>query len=268
VADTLPTLDAIHGILVNLAESPLLEDGLPAFLFRGERADYPNTLSTLDRHCRNYGLMSPVYEQLSDVADYAESNALHGWQLHPRDAAAFCQHYGLPTHMFDFTASAKVATFFSANRRSHKTKAKIGRVGILDVRRARANACAVFDLRKFAQAKRPQRQHGFGMMRAYFGEDDILDLKDTSLADSIGLRWVVFAHLPDDETFLHVIDADEDLLSLHEDTAARLPQDLVDQYVSENGPLIDEVARILSGEIPAIGRTVNDNVLRWSGKGS
>ena len=29
----------------------------------------------------------------------------------------------------------------------------MGRVGILDVRKARAEACAVFDLRQFAQAK-------------------------------------------------------------------------------------------------------------------
>lgn len=266
MVDTLPTLDAVHGMLVELTTSPPLEDGLPAFLFRGERGDYPSTLSSLDRHCRQYGLLSPVYEQLEAVADYAASHTIYGWQLHPREAAAFCQHYGLPTQMFDFTASADVAVFFSANRRGHRTKASTGRVGILDVRKALASACAVFDLRHFRQAKRPQKQHGFGMMRAYFGEDDILDLKAPDLMASIGLRWVEFAHLHDDETFLYVIGADDDLLSLQDDAAARLPQDLVDQYVSDEGVLIDEVARILSDEIPPLDRTAGENYRRWSGQ--
>jgi FRG domain len=210
--------------------------------------------------------MSPVYEQLEDVANYAETHTIHGWQLHPREAAAFCQHYGLPTHMFDFTASADVAVFFSANRQVHKHRARVGRVGVLDVRKARDNACAVFDLRQFTKAKRPQKQHGFGMMRAYFGEDDILDLKDPDLSRSIGLEWVEFAHLPDDETFLYLVGADDDLLSLQDDAAARLPQDLVDQYVSREGALLDEVARILSGEISPISRTADENYRGWSGQ--
>ena len=262
---TLPTLDAVHQTLCERSASPPLEDGTPAFLFRGERADYPNTLSSLDRHCRQLGLMSEIYEQLDDVAQYALTHTIHGWKLHPREAAAFCQHYGLPTQMFDFTASADVAAFFSANRRCHKSKTKMGRVGILDVRKARAEACAVFDLRKFAQANRPQRQHGFGVMRAYFGADDILDLKDPAISELIGLQWVEFAHLPDDESFLYIIKADEDLQSLRDDAAARLPQDLVDQYVSDVGELCDEAAQVLSREIPSIGRTADENWGRWSG---
>ena len=43
------------------------------------------------------------------------------------------------------------------------------------------------------------------MMRVYFGVDDILDLKDPAVANLIGLQWIEFAHLPDDESFLHVL---------------------------------------------------------------
>lgn len=261
---TLPTLDAVHQTLCELAATPPLEDGTPAYLYRGERADYAATLSTLDRHCRRLGLLSDAYEHLDDVAQYALSNTVNNWSLHPREAAAFCQHYGLPTQMFDFTASADVAVFFSANRRYHTAKAKTGRVGILDVRKARAGGGAVFDLRGFAQAIRPRRQHGFGVMLAYFGEDDIPDLKDPSLADRIGLDWVEFGHLPDDEAFLYLIGADDDLLSLQDDHAARLPQDLVDQYVGENGPLDSAAAAVLAADIPPIGRTAADNLRRWS----
>ena len=262
---SLPTLDTVHGVLSELTRSSPLDGGLPAFLFRGERENYPNTFSSLDRNCRQYGLLSPVYAQLEDIVNYAESHGISGWQLHPREAAAFCQHYGLPTQMFDFTASADVAAFFSANHGYHRNKVKTGRMGILDVRKAVANACALFDLRQFELANRPRKQHGFGMMRAYFGVDDILDLKDPDLAASIGLQWMEFAHLADDEAFLHVIGAGDDLLSIQEDTAARLPQDLVDQYVSDEVVLIDEVARILSEEIPPTNRTAHENRRRWSG---
>jgi len=261
---TLPTLDYMYGHLTEFASGPPLDDGTPAFLFRGERSDYPETLATIDRHCRQLGLLSEAYEQLDDVAQYVLTNGCADWNLHPRMAAAFCQHYGLPTPMFDFTSEPKVAVFFAANRVCHKSKATWGRIGILDVAKARADTCAVFDLRNFEPAKRPKLQHGFGLMRAYFGVDDILDLKDPDVAEGMGLRWCEFAHLPDDETFLYVINAESDLLSLADDNAARIPQDLVDQYVGDRGALNTVAARILANEIPPIGRTIEDNFRLWS----
>lgn len=261
---TLPKLGYMYDQLTEFAAALPLADGTPAFLFRGERSDYPETLATIDRHCRQLGLLSEAYEQLEDVAQYVLTNGCDDWNLHPRMAAAFCQHYGLPTPMFDFTSEPKVAAFFAANRVSHKLKATWGRIGILDVAKAQADACAVFDLRSFEPAKRPKLQHGFGLMRAYFGADDILDLKDPRLAEGMGLRWCEFAHLPDDETFLYVINAENDLLSLEGDKAARIPQDLVDQYVGNRGALDTVAAGLLANEIPAIGRTIEDNFHLWS----
>jgi len=253
--------------LKELASTAALADGTPPFLFRGERSEYPETLATIDRHGRTLGLMSEVYDQVDDVAQYALTVSCGNWNLHPRLGAAFCQHYGLPTCMFDFTSSPEVAVFFAANRLGHKSKATRGRIGVLDVAKARADSCAVFDLRHFEPAKRPRLQHGFGLMRAYFGVDDILDLKDPYAAERMGLRWLDFTHLPDDETFLHVIGAEADLLSLEGDSAARIAQDLVDQYVHERGPMGREAARILADEIPAIGsgRTKDGNQRSWSG---
>jgi hypothetical protein len=260
----LPTLDYMYGWLAELASTPPLDDGTPAYLFRGERSDYPETLATIDRHCRQLGLLSEAYEQLDDVAQYVLENGCDCWDLHPREAAAFSQHYGLPTPMFDFTSEPRVAVFFAANRIIHKSKATRGRIGVLDVAKARADACAVFDLRKFKQAKRPQVQHGFGLMRAYIGADDILDLKKSDVAEGMGLSWSEFAHLPDDETFLYVIGAENDLLSLQGDEAAKIPQDIVDQYVRDRGTLNAVTAQILADEIPAFGRTTEDNFRLWS----
>jgi hypothetical protein len=103
------------------------------------------------------------------------------------------------------------------------------------------------------------------MMRAYFGRDDIMDLKDSDVAEGMGLRWLEFSHLPDDESYLNVIGATTDLLSLEGDVVARMPQDLVDQFVHGRGPLTQEAARILAHEIPAIGRSAETSYRRWSG---
>jgi hypothetical protein len=261
------TLDYAYSFLKELASTGSLPDGTPAFLFRGERSEYPQTLATIDRHCRDLGLMSNAYRQLEEVAEYALTVSCGTWEVHPRLGPAFCQHYGLPTHMFDFTSQPEVAVFFAANRLRHKAKAPRGRIALLDVARARADNFAVFDLRDFEPAKRPRVQHGFGLMRAYFGFDDILDLKYSDVGDRMGLKWLEFAHLPDDESFLYVVGAETALLSLEGDCAARMPQDLVDQYVRERGPLGRKAASILSDEIPAIGhgRTKGGNKRLWSG---
>lgn len=163
----LPTLDAAHAMLADFASAPALFDGSPAFLFRGERCDYEETLSTLDRHCRQLGLMSAAYKDLDNVAQYAQEARCTDWDLHPRLGAAFCQHYGLPTPMFDFTSDPTVALRFASNRAHHQPMAKTGWVGVLDVAKARADGCAIFDLRNFGPAKRPGAQSAFGFMRAY-----------------------------------------------------------------------------------------------------
>jgi hypothetical protein len=265
MSSTLPNLEYAHAWLVDLASTPSLPDGNPAFLFRGERSEYSHTLSSLDRHCQQLGLESQTYDQLEKVAQYVLEESCTLWDLPPRVGAAFCQHYGLPTWMFDFTCHPDVAVFFSSNRVQHESKAKRGRIGILDVAQALANHCAIFDLRLFKPAKRPRAQSGFGFMRAHFKHDDILDLKEPNIAAEIGLSWLEFEHLPDDETYLYVIGAESDLMSLEGDKAAQIPQDLVDQYVREKGPLSCEAAAILAEEIPAIGRTQAENCNVWLG---
>ena len=42
---TLPTLDYMYGHLTEFASAPPLADATPAFLFRGDRSDYRETLA-------------------------------------------------------------------------------------------------------------------------------------------------------------------------------------------------------------------------------
>jgi len=189
MSTSLPTLEKAYRDLLDFASKPHLPDGTPAFLFRGERSNYPTTLSTLDRHCQEFGFLSKEYEQLENLSDYALSVAYKKWGIDSKIGAAFCQHYGLPTPMFDFTSDPKVATFFAANRREHDKKTRYGYLGVLDVARARSDSCSIFDLRGFDPAKRPQMQQGFGMMRAFINSDGNtnLDIKNPNHTSNMGL---------------------------------------------------------------------------------
>ena len=261
-----PTLENIHFELVRLAAESPVSEGFPAYLFRGERSDYEDTFTSMDRHYHQHPLESKVYDQLDDLTNFVMKSLFPSGPLPPRYAAAFAQHYGLPTQMFDFNSSANVAAFFAANRAIHKDRPRIGKMGILDVRKALdSKKCDLFDLRTFPEALRARRQHAFGLIYSGFRSDDRYSIKDKSLADEIGLEWWSFAHMPDDESFLYAIGAEEDLLSTDGDDFAGLAQEFVDQYVAIRGPLSVEAAAIVSSNISPIGRTPEQNRDLWAG---
>lgn len=260
----LSTLDIVHAELEELAQNKL-PDGSPAFLFRGERARYPHTLSSLDRHYHDPEVDSVVHDELSEVTAFAMMTPLPSRQLPAQLAGAFAQHYGLPTQVFDFTSSPRVAINFAANRPWHAIKEQIGAIGILDVSVARAHkACTLFDLRPFPEALRARRQEAWGLIHTAFTPSDFEDLKDPAIAQNLGLKWVEFDHLPDDETYLHLVGAATDLTDTAGDSFASLPQEMIDEFVLSSGLLSESAARILSRTIPAMGRSVEANAKRWS----
>jgi hypothetical protein len=259
---TIPTLDTVHQTLSTLARKAL-PDGRPAFLFRGERVDYPTTLSSIDRHYHNCD--PDVHDELDDVTAFAMVSPLKSKRLPPKLAGAFAQHYGLPTQVFDFTASPNVAISFASNRKYHDDRSRIGRIGVLDVSKAE-RVCAVYDLRQFPEALRARRQHAFGMIYGAFRADDFVNLKNHEIATQIGLQWTTFAHLPDDESYLYLVGAEEDLVSTVGDEFADVAQEMVDRFVSERGPLSKKAAAILSREVPhEKGRTKGENLALWTG---
>ena len=247
-AGTVKTLDVIHNELRELAQKKL-RDGQPAYLFRGERINYPTTLSSADRHYHSENLEWEIVSELDEITFFVMSQPIHflGEQLPARLAGAFAQHFGFPTQIFDFTASPDVAIYFASNRITHKNKSEIGTIGILDVEAAeKSKAVVLFDLRRFAQALRARRQDAFGMIYSAFDIEDFTDLKRRDIANRIGLTWQLFAHLPDDETYLYLIGANKDLESKEGDKFADVPEKMIKEYVATSGkPLSPEAAKIL-----------------------
>jgi hypothetical protein len=143
-------------------------------------------------------------------------------------------------------------------------RSRIGKIGVLDVSKAEHGGCAVFDLRQFPEALRARRQDAFGMIYGAFRSDDSVNLKNHEIATQIGLDWITFGHLPDDESYLYLVGADEDLVSTVGDKFAAVAQELVDCFVSRRGPLSKNAAAILSREVPAIGRTKGENLALWT----
>jgi len=274
---SIPTLDAMHVELRDLA-SRSLPDGRPAFLFRGERSINDTTFSSLDRFYHsaldgilpgqeNLGEMMLVHNELDDITAFFMTTQSRIGGLPPRLAGALAQHYGLPTHVFDFTASPEVAVNFAANRPKHdKPWPNLGLLAVLDVAKADALDCVeLFDLRTFPTAERAIRQQAFSLIYFGFLEDDRVDLKRPEITKQLGLEWLVFAHLPDDETYLYVTNNDIDLEDLTGDNATGIPQELIDLFVLDNGPLSPKTAEILSKRVPARGRSPEENRARWAG---
>jgi len=276
MSQSIPTLDAVHAKLRDLA-SRSLPDGRPAFLFRGERSINDTTFSALDRFYHRaldgmlpgqeeLGEMMMVHDELDDITAFFMTTQSRIRGLPPKLAGAFAQHYGLPTHVFDFTASPKVAVNFAANRPKHdKPWPHHGLLAVLDVARADALDCVeLFDLRTFPTAERAIRQQAFGLIYFGFLEDDRVDLKRTEITKQLGLEWLVFAHLPDDESYLYVTNNDIDLEDLIGDNATGIPQELIDLFVLDNGPILPKTAEILSTRVPSPGRSPEENRARWT----
>ncbi len=182
-----PALDTLHANLEELA-CKRLPDGRPAFLFRGEREEYPETFSSLDR--LSHGSSDFIYDDLDDVTAYAMKHPLRSMGLDAKHAGAFAQHYHLPTQVFDFTASPTVAINFAANRPHHRrSRSPFGRMAIFDVAIAEQRGhCVIFDLQNFQLAIRPRRQAAFGFIYSGFDPEDRVDLKATRIATAAGLQ--------------------------------------------------------------------------------
>lgn len=255
-------LDEVHLMLRKVA-AKRRADGSQAYLFRGERDVYPHTLSSLDRIYHDPELADEIYDELDDLTAYCMQAPLRARNLEPKLAGAFAQHYGLPTQVFDFTASPDVAINFAANRARHRP-ATMGLMGILDVEAAeKSGRVALFDLRGLSDAARPRRQEAFGLIYSGFVQDDFTDLKLRELAGEIGLYWVQFTHLPDDETYLRLVGADQDLEDADGDEAACLPLQFVEQFVEERGPLSLSTAQYLvTALLPEEEHAAR--IMRWS----
>jgi len=261
----LPKLDWIYDGLVKGESLPPLANGLPALLYRGEREPYPMTVSSMDRFYHAAKNNMPVYHELDELTAFVMSQPFPEKRLKGREAGAYAQHYGLPTQIFDFTSSAKIAMNFAANRSYHKNTALGGHIAILEVDKALKAGCIVEDLRGHKYAKRAGLQQAFGVIYVGFKVSDIYDLKDPEIIKEIGLTWIPYQHFEDDEIFLKQIGADKDILSTDGDPFAGLAQEFVDEFVKRKGKFSKKAATMIANNIPVVGgRQISENISLWS----
>jgi hypothetical protein len=137
---------------------------MPPYLFRGECGDFPTTTSTFWR---------PGTYRYSGGESFSPHDRRVLWQLLPAlanrfvvqdyelDGHAACgllQHYGMPTHMIDFTGHLGVAFAFATAGREN-----IGRVAVLPFGVAKSRGL-VIDLRDHKWAERARRQAAFALV--------------------------------------------------------------------------------------------------------
>jgi FRG domain len=261
---SLPCLDRLHASLKSkYGSAPVLESGLPHFLFRGERGEWTHTLSSLDRHWHG-GVSPEAWGELDNITAFIMQVPLPKQRLDPKLAGAFAQHYGLPTQVFDFTADISIATFFAGDSSGPPFASPRGCIAVLDVAEALRGPCALFDLRNRPESRRAQKQKAFGLIHSGFMVDDFEDLKRPEISNKLGLKWLRFGHCPGEHLFLESLGLPIDLLDHTNDEFAIIPQLTVDAYTTLNGPILVETATILARNIPNVGRTREENIQRWS----
>jgi len=98
-------------------------NGLPRFLFRGQRAVYPGIKSTFARIPTTEVEIGQAYT----VYRYAKQicQGLRGYTIDHLDGVAVLQHYGWPTPLIDLTGTLEVAVFFSLHGASAESHAVI-----------------------------------------------------------------------------------------------------------------------------------------------
>ena len=122
----------------------------------------------------------------------------------------------------------------------------------------------MFDLRQHPTARRARKQAAYGLVYSRFIQDDFVDLKRSDVAEPLGLRWVLFRHEPEELDYLKTLDIPDDLLDTSADSFAGLPEEMLDAYIDEYGPVAPETAGILAATIPASSHTKDENLQRWS----
>ena len=237
--------------------------GDPAYLYRGECGTWSETLTRMDRYVfsDDAEIRDIVAEELDHVTAYVMS-ARFPTILDAKMRAAYGQHYGFPTQIYDFGASLDVAAYF-ASTDDVSPEHPVGFIGVLDVKAAREKkACALFDLRKHPNAVRAQRQAAFGLIYSAFTLGPS-DLKNHECAQALGLKWFAFDHHVGEHSRL--LEQRKFLIDIENDLGADLAERFVDEYVATQGPLNSLTAKTL-GELipPTVGRTVESNTAACS----
>jgi hypothetical protein len=232
----------------DIGSGEVFESEAPKYLFRGEPAAYDTTVSSMERmkNCPHLSVSSK--QELEKLSQWVNSELQKKADLQPMLSAGFCQHYGLPSELIDFTADLEVAGVFA----SLGELRPIGMFVVLEVREVSKQSMLI-DLREHPFGLRPRRQSAVGFFHRRF-----IDLKSNDCTLALRSHWYSFSRSElDIDRFADRLHGENALLDAHRDPIAGYMQLCIDDYVRAIGKIQDASAIWLSDRIapaPLMGR--------------
>jgi hypothetical protein len=218
-------------------ESKDIQWQAPKFLFRGESGLFPTTQTSLTRLRSDLDLSIESIETLIALSIRIRSRLSDQLDMSPRVANAFLQHYGAPTHFFDFSPDLDIAVGFATNL----SPGDWGAIAVLPVERLTEDPQSIMlaDLTRHKLAYRPRRQHAYAYLDRKY-----VDLKDPQAISDRKIAWHWFRFTAEDE---ELQSPDPSLLDAYSDPVAGL----IELFINDAARFDDSAARWLSQRVPA-----------------
>jgi hypothetical protein len=152
------------------------------YLFRGEAGLYPTTFNGLER-LRRQPDAEVCYMIAEDARQHIIADTCQRLGLSAMEVEGFCQHYGLPTRMHDYSSDLDIAVFFACHRGGAEELSP-GDQAMLCVLPTRKAPLKIAHLGRNPIADRATRQAAFGVLA-----DRHVDLKSERACKKIKLKW-------------------------------------------------------------------------------
>lgn len=243
--------DTFHHLGIDPDSRETVSVDIPRFLFRGERTYFRESESSIARMKRTTEpRLGGAIEAITLCAARELGNLL---KLGDMAAAGFCQHYGLPTELLDFTSNLTIACGFAAETRPDDPVNRRAQIAVLDLLPV-ISRCIIADLTTLlADAHRPVKQCAYG-----FHHRTHTDLKTPTCVSDLGIRWYEIATSSDDAR-RHELPSD--LLDPHQDKVAGLLQLILDDLSQHGESWPDPLAQFFAQGL-SLGLVVIDKAGR------
>jgi hypothetical protein len=152
-------------------------------------------MSFMDRLLADPQIDDTVKEELQNLTAFLMKSPLsyRNTTFEPQLTAAYLQHYGFPTQVYDFSAHLGVAAYFALDP-------EVDDVGLIAALPPQRNdQLTIRDIRSHPYARRPHVQHAFGLLYntldpSQLVDGQFVDLKLLPTIQALGLHWYAFYH--------------------------------------------------------------------------